>query len=161
MLLVLALDGGECWFSRPRRFAPRYRLDRRLGGPQSRSGRRRDKNSWPYQYLTRSKWNICGLITQAVTWFAVSWVAEVWFPAEPRIFFLTTALRLILEHLIQWELGALLPWMSDGRFKLTRLYLVCELRMSGALPPNSYFFVVPYIITASVSYINMRSFSQP
>jgi hypothetical protein len=29
--------------------SPRYPLDRRMGGPQSRSGRRRRENSWPYR----------------------------------------------------------------------------------------------------------------
>jgi hypothetical protein len=41
--LTSALDGGQWSASRPSRFtpregAPRYPLDRRLGGPQSRSG---------------------------------------------------------------------------------------------------------------------------
>jgi hypothetical protein len=41
--LTSALDGGEWSASRPGRFtarerAPRYSFDRRLGGPQSRSG---------------------------------------------------------------------------------------------------------------------------
>jgi hypothetical protein len=58
-VLISALDGGEWSVSRPRRFisgekAPLYPLDRRLGGPQRRSGRRgessrpyRDTNSGP------------------------------------------------------------------------------------------------------------------
>jgi hypothetical protein len=49
--LTSALDGGEWWDSRPGLFTPRervpwYPLDRRLGGPQSRSGRGgKEKNS--------------------------------------------------------------------------------------------------------------------
>jgi hypothetical protein len=49
--LTSALDGGECSASRPGRLYPRgkrpwYPLDRRLGGPQSRSGRGgEEKNS--------------------------------------------------------------------------------------------------------------------
>jgi hypothetical protein len=34
----MALYGGEWSASRPGRFTPRYPLDRRLGGPQDRSG---------------------------------------------------------------------------------------------------------------------------
>jgi hypothetical protein len=33
----------------PRGKSPRYPLDRRLGEPQSRSGRRGEENSWPYR----------------------------------------------------------------------------------------------------------------
>jgi hypothetical protein len=45
MFLTSALAGGVVTDSRPGRFTPRgkntrYLLDRRLGGPQSRSGRR-------------------------------------------------------------------------------------------------------------------------
>jgi hypothetical protein len=44
IFLTSALDGGEWSASLPGRFTPgkepRYPLDRRLGGPQSRSGRR-------------------------------------------------------------------------------------------------------------------------
>jgi len=36
--LTSALDEGECSVSRPSPFTPRYPLDRRLCGPQSRSG---------------------------------------------------------------------------------------------------------------------------
>jgi hypothetical protein len=51
--LTSALDGGEWSASRPDRFTPQgkrpwYPLDRRLGGPQSCSGRgREEKNSQP------------------------------------------------------------------------------------------------------------------
>jgi hypothetical protein len=46
--LTLALAGDECSVSHPVRFTPRgkglcYPLDRRLGGPQSRSVRRGEK----------------------------------------------------------------------------------------------------------------------
>jgi hypothetical protein len=37
--LTSALDGGEWLASRPCPFTPQYILDRRLGGPESRSGR--------------------------------------------------------------------------------------------------------------------------
>jgi hypothetical protein len=49
--LTSVLDGGEWSASRPGRFTPRgkspwYPLDRRLGGPQTRSGRSgEEKNS--------------------------------------------------------------------------------------------------------------------
>jgi hypothetical protein len=52
-ILTSTLDGGEWSASRPGRFTPReiapnYPLDRRPGGPQSRSGRgSEDKNSQP------------------------------------------------------------------------------------------------------------------
>jgi hypothetical protein len=47
--LTSALDGGELAASRPSRFTPQgkspwYPLDRRLGGPQSRSGRGGEAN---------------------------------------------------------------------------------------------------------------------
>jgi hypothetical protein len=51
--LTSALDGGEWLTSRPGRFTPQenspwYPLDRRLGGPQSRSGGGgEEKNSQP------------------------------------------------------------------------------------------------------------------
>jgi hypothetical protein len=51
--LTSALDGGEWSASRPRSLylqgkSPWYQLDRRLGGPQSRSGRGgEEKNSQP------------------------------------------------------------------------------------------------------------------
>jgi hypothetical protein len=52
--LISALDGGELSASRPGRFTPKkraslwYPLDRRLGGPQSRSGRGgEEKNPQP------------------------------------------------------------------------------------------------------------------
>jgi hypothetical protein len=51
--LISALDGGEWSASRPGRFTPQgkslsYPFDRRLGGPQSRSGRGgEEKNSQP------------------------------------------------------------------------------------------------------------------
>jgi hypothetical protein len=38
--LTSALVGGRWSASRPGRFTPGYPFDRRLGGPQSRSGRR-------------------------------------------------------------------------------------------------------------------------
>jgi hypothetical protein len=49
IFLTLVLVGGEWSASRPSRFtpgerAPRYPLDRRLGGPQSRSARRGGEN---------------------------------------------------------------------------------------------------------------------
>jgi len=50
--LTWALDGDEWSTSRPGRFTPRERaqLDRRLGGPQSRSGRGgEEKNSQPLE----------------------------------------------------------------------------------------------------------------
>jgi hypothetical protein len=52
IFLTSALAGGEWSASRPGRFtpggkSPRYPLDRRLGGPQSRS--RRGENSSPYR----------------------------------------------------------------------------------------------------------------
>jgi hypothetical protein len=44
--LTLALDGGEWSASRPQVKSPCYPLDRRLGGPQSHSGRGgKEKNS--------------------------------------------------------------------------------------------------------------------
>jgi hypothetical protein len=52
-LFDLGTEGGEWSASRPGRFTPRerapfYPLDRRLGGPQSRSGRGgEEKNSQP------------------------------------------------------------------------------------------------------------------
>jgi hypothetical protein len=55
--LASALDGGEWSTSRPGRFTPRERtpgtpFDRRLGGPQSRSGRGgEEKNSQPLSGL--------------------------------------------------------------------------------------------------------------
>jgi hypothetical protein len=54
--LTLALVGGEWSASHPGRFIPwkepRYTLDRRLGGPQSRSGRGgKEKNSQVLQGL--------------------------------------------------------------------------------------------------------------
>jgi hypothetical protein len=46
--LPSALDGSEWSASCPGRFTPWYPLDRRLSGPQSRSGRRgEEKNSQP------------------------------------------------------------------------------------------------------------------
>jgi hypothetical protein len=52
IFLTSALAGGEWSASRPGRFTPggnnpRYPLDRRLGGPQSRSGRRREMKVSP------------------------------------------------------------------------------------------------------------------
>jgi hypothetical protein len=49
VFLTLALVGGEWSASLPDRFtlgerAPRYLLDRRVGGPQSQSGRRGEGN---------------------------------------------------------------------------------------------------------------------
>jgi hypothetical protein len=38
VFLTSVLAGGEWSASRPYRFTPEYPLDRRLGGPQSRSG---------------------------------------------------------------------------------------------------------------------------
>jgi hypothetical protein len=53
--LIQALDGGEWSASRPSRFtnkSPWYPLDRRLGGPHSRSLRGgEEKNSQPLQGL--------------------------------------------------------------------------------------------------------------
>jgi hypothetical protein len=44
--LTSALDGGEWSVSRPQGKSPWYPLDRRLGGPQGRSGRGgEEKNS--------------------------------------------------------------------------------------------------------------------
>jgi hypothetical protein len=48
VFLISALDGGEWSVSRPSRFTPegknpRYPLERRLCGPQSRSGRREEE----------------------------------------------------------------------------------------------------------------------
>jgi hypothetical protein len=48
ILLTLALVGGEWSASSPRGKSPRYPLDRRLSGPQGRSGWR-GENSWHYQ----------------------------------------------------------------------------------------------------------------
>jgi hypothetical protein len=55
--LTSALDGGEWWASRPGRALPRGKdprnpLDRRLGGPQSRSGRRSIGKAVIAAYLT-------------------------------------------------------------------------------------------------------------
>jgi hypothetical protein len=60
------LDLGTSWrwvvnFTRrplyPRGKSPRYPLDRRLGGPQSRSGRFGEENiSWPYRDLNSDPW---------------------------------------------------------------------------------------------------------
>jgi hypothetical protein len=44
IILTLAIVGGEWSASRPCRFTPLYLLDRRLGGPQRRYGRRGEEN---------------------------------------------------------------------------------------------------------------------
>jgi hypothetical protein len=53
--LTSALDGSEWSASSPGRFTPteppRYPLDRRLGGPQSRSGRGGEENIYIYIYI--------------------------------------------------------------------------------------------------------------
>jgi hypothetical protein len=48
IFLTSAVAGGEWSASRPGERAPGYPLDRMLGGPQSRSGRR-GENYWPYR----------------------------------------------------------------------------------------------------------------
>jgi hypothetical protein len=52
IFLTPLLAGGECTASRPGRFIavekPRYPLDRKLGGPQSRCGRRGEKKILDY-----------------------------------------------------------------------------------------------------------------
>jgi hypothetical protein len=63
--LTSALDGGEWSASRPGRFIPQvkstwYSLDRRLGGPQSRSGHSggEEKNSQSSHKIFRPKFYI-------------------------------------------------------------------------------------------------------
>jgi hypothetical protein len=75
-ILTTAINGGEWSASRPCRFypqgkSPRYPLDRRLGGPQSRSGRGgEEKNSQPLPELEPS---IIKPITQRYT-IQLSWL---------------------------------------------------------------------------------------
>jgi hypothetical protein len=63
--LTSALDGGEWSVSGPQGKIPWYPLDRKLGGPQSRSGRcGEEKNSQP---LTGPELPIIQLVAQRYT----------------------------------------------------------------------------------------------